>query len=85
MNFRIRSDNNIDNSIEILKIWLEKEKTKYHAVDFLFHEETNGFDDEKGIADWSSSRFSHIIKLREEAMNYARKVWADFIFVSKYK
>ncbi|XP_043461056.1 glycosyltransferase 25 family member [Leptopilina heterotoma] len=77
----IRSDNNIDNSIEILKIWIEEEKTKYHSVDFSFHEEANGFEDEKGITDWSSSRFSHIIKLREEAVNYARKVWADFIFM----
>lgn len=81
-NYRIRSDNNVDNSIEILKIWIEEEKKNYHSVDFLFHEESNGFEDEKRIADWSPSRFSHIIKLREEAINYARKVWADFIFVS---
>lgn len=77
----IRSDNNIDNSIEILKAWLEKEKRKYHAVDFLFYEESKGFDDEKGVADWSPKRFSHVIKLKEEAINHARKMWADFVFI----
>lgn len=77
----IRSDNNIDDSIEILKKWIEAEKPKYHDVDFLFDEKSNGFADETGIADWSASRFSHVIKLREEAMNHARKMWADFIFM----
>ncbi|XP_033222160.1 glycosyltransferase 25 family member-like isoform X2 [Belonocnema kinseyi] len=77
----IRSDNNIDKSIEILNTWLEQQKTKYHAVDFLFDDKSKGFDDEKGIADWSPTRFSNIIKLREEAVHHARKIWADFIFM----
>lgn len=50
-------------------------------VNATLDEESHGHDDEKGIADWSSKRFEHIINLREEVLDYARRIWADFIFV----
>lgn len=39
------------------------------------------FADEESLAHWSKSRFRHVISLREMALNYARNVWADFLFV----
>ncbi|XP_015608067.1 glycosyltransferase 25 family member [Cephus cinctus] len=77
----IRSDNNIDNSIEILKTWLETQNERYHSVDLILDEESHGLSDEKGLADWTPSRFSHVIQLREQAVNHARKIWADFLFM----
>lgn len=79
--FRIRSDNNIDNTIDVLNTWLKKHNKEYHSIDLILDDKSEGFSDEKGIADWSNNRFSHVIKYREEALNYARRIWADYIFV----
>lgn len=51
-------------------------------INATLDEKTHGHEDEKGIADWSPKRFEHIIKLREEVLDCAKKIWADFIFVS---
>lgn len=80
--FSIRSDNNVDNTVEILKTWLDEESHKYHAVDLIIDRESSGLKDEKGIADWPPSRFLHLIDLREGIINFGRKIWADYIFVS---
>uniref|UniRef100_A0A0C9RI84 AAEL003481_0 protein n=1 Tax=Fopius arisanus TaxID=64838 RepID=A0A0C9RI84_9HYME len=77
----IRSDNNIDNSIEILSKWLNKEGKHYHSINARLDSESHGFDDEKGTADWSNDRFTHVINLRQEALDYARESWADYIFM----
>ncbi|XP_076241704.1 glycosyltransferase 25 family member isoform X2 [Calliopsis andreniformis] len=77
----IQSDNNIDNSIEILSTWCKISNEKYHSIDITFDEESHGFEDEDGIADWSTQRFLHIINLREKALNQARFMWADFIWM----
>lgn len=40
-----------------------------------------------GAADgpeWNEERLKHIIDLREKALNFARKRWADYIFVSDF-
>lgn len=79
---RFYSDNNVDNSIEILKTWLSVENGKYFSINTSLDEKSTGHKDEKGYADWSLMRFTHVIKLREEILNYGRKIWADYIFVS---
>ncbi|CAL7944133.1 unnamed protein product [Xylocopa violacea] len=81
IHLRIYSDNNIDNSIGILSTWLKSQDNKYHVVQINFHEESNGFADEIGITHWSTERFLHVINLREEALNTARNVWADFVLM----
>ncbi|XP_071878104.1 glycosyltransferase 25 family member [Bombus fervidus] len=77
----ICSDNNIDNSIEILSAWLKNERSKYHGVEINFDEKSNGFEDENEIAHWSPQRFLHVINLREEALHAGRNIWADFIWM----
>ncbi|XP_053971796.1 glycosyltransferase 25 family member [Hylaeus volcanicus] len=77
----IYSDNNIDNSIEILSTWLEGESNKYHGVEINFDKKSNGFEDENGIADWSTQRFQHVINLREKGVDAGRNMWADFIWM----
>ncbi|XP_033304029.1 glycosyltransferase 25 family member [Bombus bifarius] len=77
----ICSDNNIDNSIEILSTWLKNERSKYHGVEINFDEKSNGFEDENEISHWSPQRFLHVINLREEALHAGRNIWADFIWM----
>lgn len=80
--FRIRSDNNVDNSIEILNEWISSRGEMYHSLNVYLNTSSTGFEDESSIADWSLRRFAHVIDLREQALDYARKIWADFILVS---
>ncbi|XP_012266997.2 glycosyltransferase 25 family member [Athalia rosae] len=79
----IRSDNNVDNTIDVLKTWLDSKngKEKYHRVSFEYDKSSKGFQGEKGIADWTPERFNHVIDLREQALEYARDVWADFLLM----
>lgn len=77
----IYSDNNVDNSIQILTLWLNNESRKYHGVEINFDLESSGFKDEKGIAHWSRQRILHVINLREKALNAGRNIWADFVWM----
>ncbi|EFN88899.1 Glycosyltransferase 25 family member [Harpegnathos saltator] len=77
----ICSDNNVDNTIEILNKWINSEGKKYHCLNVHLNATSMGFEDEKTITDWSSRRFAHVINLREQALNYARQIWTDFIWM----
>lgn len=84
IHFRIRSDNNIDDTINVLKTWLNDYGKNYFSINATLDDNTNGIDDEIGIADWSINRFEHVIKLREEILDHAKRIWADYIFVRNY-
>ncbi|KAG0425805.1 hypothetical protein HPB47_027047, partial [Ixodes persulcatus] len=46
----------------------------------LTREESDAFYvDENGVQKWTAERYWHVIRLREEALNLARSLWADFI------
>lgn len=78
--FRIRCDHNNDNSIQVLQEWLEHSADLYHSVNYSFDDETSRYVNESSAYDWPASRFKHVIALKEEALQYARDIWADFIF-----
>lgn len=65
-----------------MSTWIKTESDKYHGVEVNFDEKTHGFEDEDGIADWSTQRFLHIMDLREKALTAGRLMWADFVWVS---
>ncbi|KAK0092408.1 hypothetical protein PV326_001518 [Microctonus aethiopoides] len=77
----IRSDNNVDNSIEILNVWLNEQKFNYHSVNVVTDNESKSNENEESIADWTTNRFIHVINLREEALNFGRNIWADYLFM----
>lgn len=79
--FRIRSDHNIDDSEIILKKWANSIQFQYHNVDLKINNTEDHYEDEKTSFSWSESRFKWIIKLKQEALDMARKVWADYIWV----
>lgn len=79
--FSIRSDHNADNTLDVLKTWIDKNKNDYNLVDYVLDEDSREHTD--GLFEWSTEHFKHLIKLKENAISAARKMWADYIFVSK--
>ncbi|GJQ78784.1 hypothetical protein Trydic_g2815 [Trypoxylus dichotomus] len=75
---RIRSDHNIDNTIEILEKWMVSVQHQYHSINSEFID-NDSYADEQGPNDWSKLRFENVIELRESALNYARTSWADYL------
>ncbi|KAH9642350.1 hypothetical protein HF086_004882 [Spodoptera exigua] len=78
----IYSDFNEDKSIEILEKWVDKYASLYNGV-YLTTNSSSGrlHRDEKSSIHWSSDHFKHVISLREKALNFARKMWADYLFM----
>lgn len=79
--FRLRTDHNEDNTIEVLYQWLSKWSDSYHKVDIEYESTKKRRDSETSQTHWSNERYLDIIRMKEEALNYGRKIWADYIFV----
>lgn len=78
---RIKSDQNQDQSLEIMNKWVSSVEKSYHHI---YHELTTSSPsavDDKIPTNWTEERFKHIINLREEAMDKGRELWADFVWV----
>ena len=67
----------------MLKEWVAQARPHYHNIDFDSKLYPQRYLSEKGPMDWPEERFKHIISLRQEALEEARKRGADFYFVSK--
>uniref|UniRef100_A0A182WR15 Glycosyl transferase family 25 domain-containing protein n=1 Tax=Anopheles minimus TaxID=112268 RepID=A0A182WR15_9DIPT len=80
MSLWIRSDHNEDRSIEITKAWLKRTSSLYHSVDFKYRAEQRKRESEKTSTHWNEERFSDVIRLKQEALQTARMMWADYIF-----
>ncbi|XP_022902450.2 glycosyltransferase 25 family member [Onthophagus taurus] len=78
ISLRIRSDHNIDKTAEILQKWVNSIDTLYHSVDLKIIDDES-YTDESGPSHWSQFRFDHVISLREDALNHARNIWADYL------
>nr|XP_033780957.1 procollagen galactosyltransferase 1 [Geotrypetes seraphini] len=75
----VATDHNIDNTTAILREWLVNVQDKYHYVEWRPQEEARSYPDEEGPKHWSNSRYEHVMKLRQAALNSAREMWADYI------
>ncbi|XP_053953383.1 glycosyltransferase 25 family member [Anastrepha ludens] len=76
----IRSDHNSDTSTELLQLWLDHVADSYHSVDFVHDDSVQRHQNESTANDWPAERFHHLIQLKEAALIYAKKIWADYIF-----
>lgn len=83
--FRIRTDHNEDNTREVLYQWLYTFSNQYHHVDFEYNDTAKRRPSEDSQTHWSEERYLDVIQMKEEALNYGRKIWADYVFVSKIK
>jgi collagen beta-1,O-galactosyltransferase len=85
---RIKSDHNEDNSAEILRAWAEdvQDWGKYHSVSVeIIDGPPFRHDDQETPVEWTSKRYQHIMRLKEEAVKVARKIWADYVWVDGYE
>ncbi|XP_060053804.1 procollagen galactosyltransferase 2 [Erinaceus europaeus] len=73
------TDHNVDNTTEILREWLKSVQRDYHYVEWRPMEEPESYPDEIGPKHWPSSRFAHVMKLRQTALRTAREKWSDYI------
>ncbi|XP_012584375.1 PREDICTED: procollagen galactosyltransferase 2 [Condylura cristata] len=73
------TDHNVDNTTEILREWLKNVQKAYHYVEWRPMEEPESYPDEIGPKHWPSSRFAHVMKLRQAALRTAREKWSDYI------
>ncbi|KAL3175136.1 hypothetical protein MRX96_040529 [Rhipicephalus microplus] len=77
---RIYTDHNVDQTAEIVDTWAEAVLSEYHNVNLTSDDGEAFFPDEEGSQKWTAQRYWHVIRLREEAIQVARTLWADFIF-----
>lgn len=77
---RLRCDHSNDDSIELLRQWLDNSGDLYHSVSYEFKPEEQSFVNETSPYEWPASRFKHLIALKEEAFQYGRDIWADYVF-----
>ncbi|NXO39219.1 GT252 galactosyltransferase, partial [Locustella ochotensis] len=73
------TDHNIDNTTAILREWLRNVQHLYHDVEWRPMEEPTSYPEEIGPKHWPSSRFTHVMKLRQAALRTAREKWSDYI------
>ncbi|XP_063708785.1 glycosyltransferase 25 family member-like [Culicoides brevitarsis] len=75
----IRSDHNVDNSVQIIDAWLNTTQSAYHTVNKKYKLVNDKRRTEKSESDWPYERLTHVINMKEEALNFARKNWYDFV------
>ncbi|KAM3968461.1 chromosome associated protein D3 [Aphomia sociella] len=75
------SDFNEDDSLKIIEKWAEKYATEYNGVYITTNSSRRLHPDEKTPTHWSKGRFKHVIQLREEGLQFAKKMWADYFFM----
>ncbi|XP_077308782.1 procollagen galactosyltransferase 2 [Lithobates pipiens] len=73
------TDHNIDNTTAVLREWLKNVQKLYHFVEWRPMSEPQSYTDEFGPKHWPSSRFIHVMKLRQAALLTAREKWSDYI------
>lgn len=77
----IRSDHNEDNSDEIVERWLNQTASEYHSVNVRLGGVATKQKSNFAMFEWTDERYMHIIKLKEEALQQAKKMLADYILV----
>ncbi|XP_062361666.1 inactive glycosyltransferase 25 family member 3 [Cinclus cinclus] len=73
------TDHNSDNTTAMLQEWLGAVGKDYHSVVWKVQEEPSSYPDELGPKHWSDKRYENVMKLKQEALTYAREQQADYI------
>ena len=75
------TDHNEDDSLEMLKHWMKVWETSYNEIRLEIRDPRKGeYDDTETVLSWSPKRYAHTLKLKQEALNKARKMWVDYVF-----
>ncbi|KAM8933898.1 inactive glycosyltransferase 25 family member 3 [Pelodytes ibericus] len=73
------TDHNEDQTSQVLQEWLQGVRTLYHSVEYTAQETPRWYPEETGPKQWPKERYEKVMKLRQEALNYALKNKADYI------
>ncbi|XP_054860063.1 procollagen galactosyltransferase 2 [Amphiprion ocellaris] len=73
------TDHNLDNTTALLKEWLTVMQKYYHYVEWRPMDKPTSYAGELGPKHWPNSRYEYVMKLKQAALNFARKRWADYI------
>ncbi|XP_028826890.1 probable inactive glycosyltransferase 25 family member 3 isoform X1 [Denticeps clupeoides] len=73
------TDHNVDNTTAVLKEWLTAMQTFYHHVEWRPMEKPTSYPGELGPKHWSNGRYEYVMKLKQAALNFAKRRWADYI------
>ncbi|KFV64072.1 putative inactive glycosyltransferase 25 family member 3, partial [Dryobates pubescens] len=73
------TDHNSDNTTAMLQEWLKAVGKDYHSVAWKVQEEPSSYPDELGPKHWSYKRYENLMRLKQEALTYAREQQADYI------
>uniref|UniRef100_H3D6P7 Cerebral endothelial cell adhesion molecule n=1 Tax=Tetraodon nigroviridis TaxID=99883 RepID=H3D6P7_TETNG len=73
------TDHNLDNTTAVLREWLTVMQQFYHHVEWRPLEQPTSYAGELGPKHWPNSRYEYLMKLKQAALNFARKRWADYI------
>lgn len=78
----IRTNNNSDNTKEILANWVEKNKTLYKHIEFDPTDFSNlSSQSETKPHDWTSARFKRLAQIRNKSLHKAKEYKTDYYFV----
>ncbi|XP_073397174.1 LOW QUALITY PROTEIN: inactive glycosyltransferase 25 family member 3 [Dendrobates tinctorius] len=73
------TDHNEDGTLKVLQRWLESVRPSYRSVVWRAQESPRWYPEETGPKQWPEERYEHVMKLRQEALDYAREIQADYI------
>ena len=76
----VRSDHNEDGTLDILLPWLEKHADRYHSTHVEIDEIPRRQADQETPLHWTPQRFQQMMTMKEEALEKAREMWADWVW-----
>ncbi|XP_074871269.1 inactive glycosyltransferase 25 family member 3 [Carettochelys insculpta] len=76
------TDHNIDNTTEILWEWLTAMEKHYHHIEWKSVEEPRSYPNELGPKHWTDERYQHVMRLKQEALSFARAKGADYLLLT---
>ncbi|XP_047134313.1 procollagen galactosyltransferase 2 isoform X1 [Hydra vulgaris] len=75
----IQTDHNEDRTFNVLSEWSRNVKSLYHDIYILHEAFPITYNDSLTANQWTTSRFLNLLKLRQNALDKARRVWSDYI------
>uniref|UniRef100_A0A8C5RSW7 Cerebral endothelial cell adhesion molecule n=1 Tax=Laticauda laticaudata TaxID=8630 RepID=A0A8C5RSW7_LATLA len=73
------TDHNVDNTTRMLQEWLSAVENRYRSIVWKSVEEPRSYPNELGPKHWTEARFEQMMRLKQEALAFARSQKADYI------
>ncbi|XP_058015603.1 inactive glycosyltransferase 25 family member 3 [Ahaetulla prasina] len=73
------TDHNVDNTTQMLQEWLGAVENHYRSIAWRSVEEPRSYPNELGPKHWTEPRFEQMMRLKQEALTFARSQEAGYI------